>query len=157
MLSADVPVCLNCAPVLMRGAGDILEPAPPLPETPVVLVNPGRPCSTAQVFRNFDGVFAPPADVPDDLSDFDDLAWFVEQEGNDLLPAATALVPEIPAVIEILQAQVCCVAAGMSGSGATCFGLFREEEDALKAVQEISGEHGSWWVRAGVLNRPERY
>ena len=156
-LGADVPACLNCAPVLMRGIGDILEPAPSLPEAPVVLVNPGKSCSTAQVFRNFDGSFTPPADIPDDLSDFDDLAWFVEQEGNDLQDAATRLVPEIPEVIEMLQMQPGCAVAGMSGSGATCFGLFREEEDALKAVQKISAACSSWWVQAGILNRPERY
>ena len=156
-LGADVPVCFNCAPVLMRGAGEILEQAPALPETPVVLVNPGKACSTAQVFKGYQEPFSSPVDVPDDLSDFDDLAWFVEQEGNDLLPAATALVPEITDVIDCLQAQPGCATASMSGSGATCFGLFRDEEDALKAAQQIGAARSSWWVRAGVLNRPERY
>lgn len=156
-LGADVPVCLNCAPALMRGAGDMLEPAPPLPEAPVVLVNPGKPCSTRRVFGGFRGPFGTPADIPGDLSDIDDLAWLIEQEGNDLLPAAIDVVPEIPDMIELLQEQGGCAAAGMSGSGATCFALFREENDALEAVREIGAAQPSWWVRAGTLNRPERY
>ena len=156
-LGADVPACLTCAPVLMSGVGDVLGPAPLLPEVPVVLINPGKPCSTALVFKNFSAPFSKDADIPGDLSDVDDLSWFIEREGNDLLAVATVEVPEIKAVIDALQAQAGCVVASMSGSGATCFGLFREEAEATAAVQALSSLNQTWWVRAGMLNRPERY
>ncbi|HEY8192023.1 MAG TPA: 4-(cytidine 5'-diphospho)-2-C-methyl-D-erythritol kinase [Alphaproteobacteria bacterium] len=156
-LGADIPACLACRPVIMSGAGDILTPAPTLPEVPLVLVNPGKPCSTAQVFSAFRGPFSPPAETPTDLHDFDELAWFIEEQGNDLLPAAISIVPKITDAIETLQAQPGCATAGMSGSGATCFGLFRDEEDALRAAESLQAARPSWWVRAGTINRPERY
>jgi 4-diphosphocytidyl-2-C-methyl-D-erythritol kinase len=156
-LGADIPACLACRPVRMSGAGDILTPVLPLPESPVVLINPGKPCSTAQVFAAFRGPFSQPVGALDDLHDFDELAWFIEEQGNDLLPAAIGIVPEITAAIENLQAQPGCAAAGMSGSGATCFGLFREEDDALQAVESLQTAQPAWWVRGGTLNRPERY
>jgi len=50
-LGADVPVCLRNQPLRMRGVGEILTPAPELPECGMVLVNPGIPLATAAVFR----------------------------------------------------------------------------------------------------------
>lgn len=156
-LGADVPVCLNCVPVLMRGIGDIIESAPLMAETPIVLVNPAQPCRTAEVFRNFDGEFSEAAEIPANLSDIDDLAWFVEKEGNDLMPTAVNIVPEIEEAVRLLQEQRGCAAAGMSGSGATCFGLFRDDESAIEAARKINDRYTGWWVKAGTLNRPERY
>ena len=156
-LGADIPACLACRPVMMGGAGDILTPAPALPEAPLVLTNPGKPCSTAQVFGAYKGPFSSPAETPVDLHDFDELAWFIEEQGNDLLPAAIGIVPEITDIIDTLQAQPGCATAGMSGSGATCFGLFRDEENAQRAAESLQTAQPSWWVRAGTINRPERY
>jgi 4-diphosphocytidyl-2-C-methyl-D-erythritol kinase len=45
----------------------------------------------------------------------------------------------------------------MSGSGATCFALYADENAAQRAAEQIMINHPHWWVKAGWLNRPVRY
>jgi 4-diphosphocytidyl-2-C-methyl-D-erythritol kinase len=35
----------------------------------------------------------------------------------------------------------------MSGSGATCFGIFRSDAQAAAAAKAISANQEDWWVR----------
>lgn len=156
-LGADVPACISCRPLVMRGTGNILEPAPAMDEIPILLVNPGKHCPTPRVFAAFDSPFGLPDDPPADLSLFDDLAEYLNGRDNMLTQAAITVVPEIADVLSVLLKQEKCALARMSGSGATCFGLFREEEDALNAAATVAQDRPGWWVRAGTLNRPERY
>lgn len=156
-LGADVPVCFACRPALMRGIGDMLEPAPDMAEIPAVLVNPGKLCPTAEVFRKFGGDFRGNAAVPSALDSFEDLMDFLVEQENSLTPAAVDVVPEIAFVLEDIQSQAGCHLARMSGSGATCFGLFRESAEAQAAAETIALNHPEWWVRSVTLNRVERY
>ena len=156
-MGADIPVCLPCRPARVRGIGDILDSVPSLEETPIVLVHPGKPCPTQRVFANYAGAFKNTANLPADIRHFDGLIGFLKQQGNDLLPAAMAIVPEIGNALTALEAQKGCALARMSGSGATCFGLLRDEAQAQKAAQQIARDNPDWWVRGGWLNRPERY
>ncbi|MBI4030917.1 MAG: 4-(cytidine 5'-diphospho)-2-C-methyl-D-erythritol kinase [Proteobacteria bacterium] len=156
-LGADVPVCFACRPTVMRGIGDMLEPAPDMAEIPAVLVNPGRLCPTAEVFRKFDGDFRANATVPEALDGFENLLDFLVEQENSLTPAAVAAVPEIAFILEDMEAQAGCHLARMSGSGATCFGLFRESVEAQAAAEAVALNHPEWWVRAVTLNRVERY
>jgi 4-diphosphocytidyl-2-C-methyl-D-erythritol kinase len=131
-LGADVPACLLSRTARGEGRGDRIEAVEigGLAGTPVLLVNPGVPLSTAAVFRVWDGVDRGP------LGD-----W---REGrNDLEAAARRLVPPIGDVLAALaQARI----ARMSGSGATCFGLFDSEALRDIAAAEISAAHPDWWV-----------
>ncbi len=156
-LGADIPVCLNCKPARMRGTGDILDPAPPMDEIPVVLVHPGKPCPTAHIFTRYTKTFKQPQALPKSLEGFDTLVSFLKQQDNDLLGAACELVPEIENVINGLNGQKGCALARLSGSGATCFGLFEHEMDAVEAAKTLAFENPDWWVKAGWINRPERY
>src|SRR5829696_7975644 len=52
--SADVPVCLDPRPRLMRGTGEVLSAPLQLPPLAAVLVNPGSPLPTKEVFDAFD-------------------------------------------------------------------------------------------------------
>ena len=131
-LGADVPACLLSRTARGEGRGDRLEPveAPDLSGTPVLLVNPQVPLSTAAVFAGWDGVDRGP------LGD-----W---REGrNDLEPAARRLVPAIAAVLEALSDARF---ARMSGSGATCFGLYESEAARDAAATEIAAARPSWWL-----------
>jgi 4-diphosphocytidyl-2-C-methyl-D-erythritol kinase len=155
-LGADVPACLSCGPQWVAGTGEILTPVA-LPEMPVVLVNPGRLCRTADVFANFGADFGAPAGKPAAFDDANELITFLAAQNNALSRAAIKLVPEIAAAQAALEKQPGCRLARMSGSGATCFGFFRDEEAAAIAVENILLQNSRWWVRAGVLNRPQRY
>jgi len=96
----------------------------------VLLVNPGVPLSTAAVFRAWDGVDRGP------LGD-----W--EAGRNDLEAPAIALVP---AIAEVLQALSGARIARMSGSGATCFGLYPSEAERDAAAARIAAARPGWWV-----------
>ena len=136
-LGADVPACLLSRPARGEGRGDRLAPidAGGLAGTPVLLVNPNLPLSTAAVFQAWDGL---------DRGPLDD--W---REGrNDLEPAAIGLVPEIAEVLAALDgAEI----ARMSGSGATCFGLYRSEAELDAASAAIGAAHPRWWVASSRL------
>lgn len=133
LLGADVPACLLSTSSQGEGAGDRVEPIDlRLTGTPVVLVNPGIPLSTADVFERWDGV---------------DRGPLGEWRGgrNDLEPAAMALVPEIANVLDWLRAQPGADFVRMSGSGATCFALFIDESARDQAAAQVPPP---WWKLA---------
>jgi 4-diphosphocytidyl-2-C-methyl-D-erythritol kinase len=146
-LGADVPVCLAARPCRMRGIGEEITPLA-LPPVWLVLANPGAPAATAAVYAGLAGRFGPPMPAPPAFADADALADFLAAQRNDLEPPAIAAVPAIAEVIAALAAQPGCRLARMSGSGATCFGLFASEALANAAASEIRRARPGWWVVA---------
>ncbi|MDD9876981.1 MAG: 4-(cytidine 5'-diphospho)-2-C-methyl-D-erythritol kinase [Magnetovibrio sp.] len=147
-LGADVPACLFGRPVFMGGIGDVLEPAPALPDAPMVLVNPGIGVATPAVFGARQGAFGAAAPFDDDVADVPALATMLTDRRNDLTAAAVALTPEISEVLKALDSATGCLLARMSGSGATCFGLFAGRADAEAAAIAIGAANPGWWVTA---------
>ncbi len=130
-LGADVPACLDRAPVLVDGAGERLSPGPALPAAWVLLVNPGVDMPTGPVFRRFDADNpAPPPPAHPDIDGTPDFFRLMNASRNDLEPAAMAIAPAIADLLQSMRAQSGVIAARMSGSGATCFALFAEEAAA---------------------------
>lgn len=147
-LGADVPMCLHQRPCLAGGIGEKLDPAPALPSCGLLLVNPGVPLSTPEVFAARRGNFSPvrPVDQP-----WMDLAGLVEAlavRGNDLTDAAVARLPVVGAVLSALRRTSGVRYAAMSGSGATCFALYDSVTDAKRAAIDLPT---SWWRYAGYL------
>ena len=146
-LGADVPVCLTTTPSRMGGVGEALTAPPMLPRFGLALVNPGLPVATADVFRARQGPFSDPAPLPDAFPDAATLAGFLAAHTrNDLEPPARALCPAIGAVLAALAATPGCLLARMSGSGATCFGLFANPDAA------ITPPNPGWWSWAGACH-----
>lgn len=131
-LGADVPACLLSRPQRGEGRGDVLTPVnlPGLAGAPVLLVNPRIPLATADVFRRWDGVDRGPLG-----SDF-------RAARNDLEAPARAVAPEIGSVLDALAGASL---ARMSGSGATCFGLYRSEAERDAAALRIAAARPRWW------------
>ncbi|MBL4927020.1 4-(cytidine 5'-diphospho)-2-C-methyl-D-erythritol kinase [Fuscibacter oryzae] len=151
-LGADVPVCLAGVPARMRGVGEQVDPVRGLPAAWLVLVNPGVSLSTPAVFRALARRDNP--GLPDALpywSTAQDLAAFLRQQRNDLEPAALTLVPQVGQVTAALGAQAGCLLARMSGSGATCFGLFSGAAQAEGAAQALRRAQPGWWVQAAAM------
>jgi len=150
-VGADVPVCLEARPALMWGKGERLMRLEALPPFWLVLVNPGVALSTAAVFK---ALAAPDlaekhaAPLPPALHSLDALIDWLGAQGNDLEAPAKALAPAIAEVIDALAETQSCRLARMSGSGATCFGIFADEAGARNAAAEISAAHPGWWVVA---------
>ncbi len=148
-LGADLPVCLWARPARMRGIGERLDPVRGLPDLPLLLVNPGRPLATGPVFRGLSGPFRaadrPPFRPCPSLVRF--AVWLAESR-NDLEPPARRLEPEIGRVLEELQGLSGCLLARMSGSGATCFGLFGDRGELETAALLLRRKRPDWWIRA---------
>jgi len=150
-LGADVPVCLYGRPAFMGGIGEHLDPAPALPHTALVMVNPGVGISTPDVFKARTGPFSPAARFDADTEDAAALAAALHERGNDLSAPAIRLVPVIGDVLAALEGAPGCLLARMSGSGATCFGLFADDDEAHAAADLIGQAHPDWWVQASRL------
>ncbi|RGP38145.1 4-(cytidine 5'-diphospho)-2-C-methyl-D-erythritol kinase [Pseudotabrizicola alkalilacus] len=145
-LGADVPVCLHGRAVRMQGVGEVLTPVPPLPEAWLVLVNPRVAVATPEVFQGMTyKANAPMPEVPR-LPSVTALAAFLHAMRNDMEASALALAPVIGAVRLALRAQPGCLLARMSGSGATCFGVFGDGPTARTAAREITAAYPGWWV-----------
>ena len=152
-LGADVPVCLAQRPARMRGVGEILHAAPALPALGMVLVNCGLPVATSAVFRAREPGSSAEATLPDGWTDAAALAADLARLSNDLEAAACRLFPAIGEVLSMLDGLPGCRLARMSGSGATCFGLFDTAQSARDAL-EGAALPAHWWSWAGGLHRP---
>lgn len=152
-LGADVPVCLSARPSYLGGMGERLEPAPPLPACWLVLVNPGVALATPDVFKARAGRFSKPLRWTAAPGDAPDLAARLGEGRNDLEAPAIGLVPAIGQVLAVLRATPACLLARMSGSGATCFGLYEAEAGARAAAARIGDSNPDWWVSAAPVVR----
>jgi 4-diphosphocytidyl-2-C-methyl-D-erythritol kinase len=154
-VGADVPVCVDPRPRRMRGTGEKLSAPLAIPPLSAVLVNPGVAVPTKEVFARLrlkPGGGRKRADRASALPhDFDGLVAYLADERNDLEPAAIALQPVIARVLAALRGESGCRLARMSGSGATCFGLFASSRAAAAAARRLSAAHPRWWVKATVL------
>lgn len=155
-VGADVPVCLTSQVRIMRGAGERLGKALTLPRLHAVLVNPGVPVETAAVFRKLGlapGTVCQTARHTDIASAIDTatLTALVASGRNDLEPAAIAVEPLIGEVLAAISAQPGCQLARMSGSGATCFGLFPDLTAVFAAVRALRRDHRDWWIQPATL------
>ncbi len=146
-LGADVPVCVHNRPMRMRGIGEELTDAPALPACGIVLVNPGVPVATADVFRARKGNFSAAPELPAAWPSATAMALQLAQLSNDLEAAALELCPAIGTVLAEMRKQPGCLLARMSGSGATCFGLFPTAEEAGKAADQL--RRPGWWSWGG--------
>ena len=148
-LGADVPVCLHDTPQRMTGVGEVLTAAPDLPLAWLVLVNPRKSAATPEVFDRLQSKLNQP--MPQTLPQFDTVpafaAWLATQR-NDLEEAALEVVPEIATCLAALNDALL---SRMSGSGATCFGLYETEALATRAARRIEKAQPNWWVAAAQM------
>jgi 4-diphosphocytidyl-2-C-methyl-D-erythritol kinase len=146
---ADVPVCLDPRPRIMRGIGEKLSEPLSLPPLPAVLVNPGVAVATKLVFAGLKLGDKPAA--PLDLATMASrrqLLQMLQTQPNDLEAPAIAIAPVIADVLTALRALSGCDFARMSGSGATCFGLFASAADADAAAKNLRAKFPQWWAQA---------
>jgi 4-diphosphocytidyl-2-C-methyl-D-erythritol kinase len=148
-LGADVPVCLAARAARMRGIGERLEPVPDLPDLPLLLVSPRQPLATAAVFAAL-GALPPPApDRGPPPAARDALLAWLRARDNHLEAPARRLLPAIDEVLGAIAAQPGCALARMSGSGATCFGVFPDAVACARAAATLGASHPHWWLAAG--------
>jgi 4-diphosphocytidyl-2-C-methyl-D-erythritol kinase len=154
-LGADVPVCVDPRPRRMRGIGEVLSEPLRMPKLPAVLVNPGVALPTKDVFAMLGlkpgGSRKRAARWRSLPTGRGDLVEFLAGQRNDLEHPAVKLAPAVARVLAALRAERGCCLARMSGSGATCFGLFNSPRAAAVAARNLSAVHPRWWVKATVI------
>ena len=149
-LGSDVPACLLAHTTYAGGIGEVLEEAPKLPKAGIVLVNPGVALVTSSVFQARRGGFNPPDRFTKAPKDAASLAKLLAERDNDLTDAAIRLCPIIRSVLSALETAPGCHLARMTGSGATCFGVFDDLAAAQAAADAV--ERDGWWVAPTELN-----
>lgn len=149
-LGADVPVCYRATPTRMQGIGDLLAPAPAMPQAHILLCWPGAPSYTKDVFRAWNQNFLPPLTAIPRLESIDALIEFLKLTDNALSAPAQATCPVIGDALGLIAAQDGCLLSRMTGSGSCVFGLFGDDE-AADAAANIAAHNPGWWVRAGRL------
>ncbi len=149
MLGADVPMCLYARTCEVTGIGERIRPVAAFPPMHLVLVNPLKPVGTADVFRRLQSRENPPMPpLPDALNRPAMLSLWLSDTRNDLEPPAIELVPAIAEVIAAIEATTGCALARMSGSGATCFGLYGSAAAAHQAAHDLRERLSGYWVAA---------
>ena len=149
-----MPVCLAGGAARMTGVGEGVTPVTGLPEAWLVLVNPGVAVATPEVFRALLHKDNPPMPaVLPQLRSVAALADFLVTQRNDLEAPAISLAPVIGRVLADLAALPGCHLARMSGSGATCFGLFADRSNAEAAADRLRAAQPGWWVAAAMTGQ----
>jgi len=147
-LGSDVPACMLNQPAWVTGTGDHVQAIPFPSGGWVVLVNPGTPLLTADVFRATKAPFTPSIARPAPWPNTRALAQWANTQTNALEAPAIALMPSISHILTALQATENCLLHRMSGSGATCFGLYETQSGATIAAASIQTNNPGWWVIA---------
>ncbi|HCS22660.1 MAG TPA: 4-(cytidine 5'-diphospho)-2-C-methyl-D-erythritol kinase [Alphaproteobacteria bacterium] len=156
-LGADVPACLVRRPVWMEGAGEKMMALPEMPDMHLVLVTPPVSTPTPEVFarfaRRFSGRYSAPIQFGGRRKTLSEWIADLRFYRNDLTDAAIEVSPDIRRALQAIESTPNCHIARLSGSGATCFGIYDNAAAAAAAVNKIRLEHPAWWVKATGLFR----
>lgn len=151
ILGADLPMCLHGTaygtPLIARGIGEDLTPAPFVPSLPMLLINDGTAIGTPDVFRALvERNNAPlPCCTQTMPNSVEDLCAYLSSTRNDLLPAALHVAPAITAKLALIRSYE-PLYAQMSGSGATCFAIFKDQQSVELAEKHIRNQHPDWFI-----------
>ena len=144
-LGADIPACVSSKLARGKGTGTELTAIADnlFTDQPMLLVNPLKAVSTADVFAAWDG---------NDLGPLSGIGVSdMAQSGrNDLQAAAMRLCPEIQVILETLKIFSPQLTR-MSGSGATCFAVFASNQECETARSYISTEFPGYWTMSGTI------
>lgn len=148
-LGADVPVCMEPELVRMRGIGEEIDRLDTPPDWSMLLVNPRVSVSTPRVFDEMGERDNPLMGCPfPNWQAFDGVIKWLADQRNDMQKAAVGLQPVIGLVLSELSQTNGCALARMSGSGATCFAIYKNASERDEALEMMRRLHPDWWCVA---------
>jgi 4-diphosphocytidyl-2-C-methyl-D-erythritol kinase len=154
-IGSDVPSQVEPAHAIVSGVGDRVERVD-LPPMTIVLVPQDEGLSTAAVYAELDRLGGHARDLdPAPLRTLAAGSTAAVAAGlvNDLQPAALAMRPELAEPIAALRGAG-ALAAQLTGSGPTTFGLFADSVAAERAARAIDAERGAAAAAAGAAPPP---
>jgi 4-diphosphocytidyl-2-C-methyl-D-erythritol kinase len=152
-LGADVPMCLESRPLVARGIGEDITILDDVPALYLLLVNPLAEVSTPEVFRRLINRDNPPLDLPGEGAPLEQWLATLAVSRNDMQSAAESLEPRITEALELIR-QADPMLARMSGSGATCFGVYRSQASLDRALARLEAGRPGWYLQGATLYRP---
>ncbi len=151
-IGADVPVCYYQKFAIISGIGDKIKFLPPIEESYILLINPLVEVSTKDIFSELK-VFSEKKTNLDEINKKDTLLKKIIESRNDLEQTAKLKYPVISDVLNTLSKDLNALLVRMSGSGATCFGIFNSQLDLDNAYNKIIEIRKNWWIKKGkILN-----
>ncbi len=152
-LGADVPACYIGKPVWAEGIGEKMTRLPEMPAMHFVLVNPLVQTPTPEVFARYNSKFSAAIQFSGRRKTMHEWIADLKLYRNDLTDAALQVTPEIKDVLQALVETPNCHFARLSGSGATCFGVYDNQDAAIAAVNKLKQRYPRWWVAPANLLR----
>ena len=148
-IGADLPICYLQSPAFCSGIGEVIEPVINMPKLYLLLVNPNKTLLTKNVFKNNKQINTQKITnkTLDFSNDYNKIIEFLAELKNDLTEAAVALMPEIKDILDLLNSQDGCEISRMSGSGPTCFGVFKSLNQVKNAQSNILNFLPNHWVK----------
>jgi 4-diphosphocytidyl-2-C-methyl-D-erythritol kinase len=150
-LGSDVPVCLNQKSAYIASFGEEIKETSLPSGIWAVLVNPKLAIKTAEVFKNFCLSENTYIQKSPNFKNADELFSYLKSLNNDLEAVTIKILPEVSVILNAIAKTQNCILARMSGSGATCFGLFNSEIDAIKARKQLKKINQNWWIKETLL------
>ena len=155
-LGADVPMCIESRPLAARGIGEDITLIEDFPELYLLLVNPLAEVSTPEVFRRLTNRQNLPLDLPREGAPLEQWLGTLAASRNDMQSAAEELEPKITEALELIR-QADPMLARMSGSGATCFGVYRTQASLDRALARLEAERPEWYLQGANIHRPAEH
>ncbi|EYS92323.1 4-diphosphocytidyl-2-C-methyl-D-erythritol kinase [Bartonella bacilliformis str. Heidi Mejia] len=151
-LGADVPMCLFALeyqqPLFVKGIGNDVTRLEEACSIAMVLVNHGQKIATETIFNALEKRNHPPLKInPVALKTVSSLVEALQETRNDLFIPALKIAPQLAEVLSTLD-ESGSLFSRMSGSGATCFGIFKDQQAAQKAAAFIKSMHPNWFVKS---------
>ena len=141
---SDIAFLLQNNAAIIRGRGEIIENFPDFAPIPILLINPKIEVSTKEIFTKFDGNFSAKTSNENLLKT--DVFNLLKNMPNDLQKPAIAALPLISEIIENLKncgAEI----SKMSGSGASCFGVFSDSTQLNLAEEFFQKNHPNFFIK----------
>jgi len=155
-IGADVPVCYYQKFSIISGIGDKIKFLPPIEKNFILLINPLVEVSTKDIFSELN-VFSEKKTNLDEINKKDTLLKKIIESRNDLEKIAKLKYPVISDVLNTLSKDLNALLVRMSGSGATCFGIFNSQLDLDNAYNRIIEIRKNWWIKKGKILNNTKY
>ena len=152
-IGADVPVCVLNLASRVGGIGEIVRPIDVSGfNLWIVLVNPRIFVATGSIFEEVIEKHNEPLEPFTNFRNADQFIEYLKRQRNDLQSIAVNKWPEIKEVLDTVEKTQDVLLSRMSGSGSTCFGLYRTEDIAKRAARYLNQKSNKWWVKFSKVN-----
>ena len=137
-IGSDVPACIESKDLKLRGYGDKIKRNKMPYNFYFLIINPNLNLSTKDVFNHFEK-------NSDKKNQKTKMFWEKINIYNSLISSAVLLEPEILNVLNGFKKSINIVAYGMTGSGSSCFGIFKNLSDIENSLKYFKKEYFIWF------------